>query len=442
MIRPIFTLIFASIPWTAALTPGVGAAAVYYVDASAGSDNAAGNSPDSPWRSLTKAGQTPLQPGDYVLLKRGETWYERLQISSSGAPDTPVTFGAYGAGQRPVLDGSRMTLSASLIAASGVTGIAISGLAVRNATRHGMTFSNSSSLSFRDLEVSGSQQHGIIVFDSERITIEDSEIFGNSLDLSNSYDGIRIDGTARRPLESFIVRNCRIYQNVGGAGWKSGNGIFLGHTGSNTPELRKVHIAANDVDENGNPNQNQAGRGITGTFDGDVRLTGNRIRRNASAGVYLGDLGSKLDISIVNNYFYNNALRQFGGFTETTALGEGNTLVVDDPWITAMGIEIGGGGTWKLTGNVFCYTTNTEDRFRGFVRIFTPEQDSRLVSDRNIFFSEGPRRWFRSDGTFLNFRQWQAAGYDGSSKSLESGLDVLGEGAKQNGKGYGASAAR
>ena len=440
MTRRISALIVASIPWTAGLTPGACAAAVYYVDASAGSDSALGSSPDSAWSSLIRAGRTPLRPGDYVLLKRGETWYERLQISSSGAPDTPITFGAYGAGPRPILDGSRMTLSTSLIAAAGVTDIAISGLAVRNATRNGITFSNSSSISFRDLEVSGSQQHGIIIFDSERITIEDSGIYGNALDGSESYDGIRIDGSGRRPLESFTIRNSRIYKNVGGAGWNSGDGIFLGHTGSNTPELRRVSIVGNDVDENGNPNQNQAGRGITGTFDGDVTLIGNRIRRNASAGVYLGDLGSNLDISIVNNFFSNNALRQFGGFTEKTALGEGNTVLVDDPSITAMGVEIGGGGIWKLSGNIFCYTTNTKDVFRGFIRIFTPEQDSRLLSDHNIFFSEGPRRWRRSDGAVLTFLQWQAAGYDVNSRILESGRGALIEAVKQQGKGYGSAA--
>ena len=184
------------------------------------------------------------------------------------------------------------------------------------------------------------------------------------------------------------------------------------------PEIRDVAIIGNDVHRNGNPDQNQAGRGITGTFHGDITISSNFVHQNASAGIYLGDSsGTRLDIAILRNVFYNNALRQFGGFTETKGLADGNLLVVDDPQLTAMGAEVGGLGPWEISSNTFWYTTESSDTFRSFIKINNAEQESLLRSDRNLFYSNGPRRWRRADDTILDFSQWQAAGFDSNSSS-------------------------
>ena len=44
--------------------------------------------------------------GDSILFKRGEMWRERLMFSSSGNSNNPITFGAYGTGNKPLLLGS------------------------------------------------------------------------------------------------------------------------------------------------------------------------------------------------------------------------------------------------------------------------------------------------------------------------------------------------
>ena len=47
---------------------------------------------------------TGLVPGDTVLFRRGQQWNQTLSISVSGEPGNNITFGAYGAGSRPLID--------------------------------------------------------------------------------------------------------------------------------------------------------------------------------------------------------------------------------------------------------------------------------------------------------------------------------------------------
>jgi hypothetical protein len=81
-------------------------ATTYYVDATNGNDNNSGTSPSSAWQTVFKVNSFEFSPGDSVLFKRGEVWRERLVINSSGSPNNPITFGAYGTGNKPSLLGS------------------------------------------------------------------------------------------------------------------------------------------------------------------------------------------------------------------------------------------------------------------------------------------------------------------------------------------------
>lgn len=87
----------ASVPATVGTT--------YYVDATLGADANSGTSPDSAWKTLYHVSHASLQPGDCVLLKRGETWKDEvLDVPASGAADRPIIFGAYGSGAKPIID--------------------------------------------------------------------------------------------------------------------------------------------------------------------------------------------------------------------------------------------------------------------------------------------------------------------------------------------------
>ena len=47
---------------------------VYYIDATSGMDSNDGLSPERAWKTISKANSAKLNPGDSVLVKRGEAW--------------------------------------------------------------------------------------------------------------------------------------------------------------------------------------------------------------------------------------------------------------------------------------------------------------------------------------------------------------------------------
>lgn len=72
----------------------------FYVDP-AGDDGNDGTSPATAWATVGEVNGAALQAGDTVLFKRGATFHRApLEADTAG-----VTYGAYGSGERPILDG-------------------------------------------------------------------------------------------------------------------------------------------------------------------------------------------------------------------------------------------------------------------------------------------------------------------------------------------------
>ncbi|MCU7550616.1 Ig-like domain-containing protein [Chitinophagaceae bacterium LB-8] len=63
--------------------------------------------PSTPWKSINKLNAifSTLQPGDAVLFKRGDTFYGTIKPNKSGTASAPITIGAYGSGNNPVITG-------------------------------------------------------------------------------------------------------------------------------------------------------------------------------------------------------------------------------------------------------------------------------------------------------------------------------------------------
>lgn len=78
--------------------------AVYHVDSQGGLDTNKGTDTTSPWKSIERVNEARLQPGDKVLFRRDGVYLGNLAPHGSGAIDSPITLGAYGEGEKPVLD--------------------------------------------------------------------------------------------------------------------------------------------------------------------------------------------------------------------------------------------------------------------------------------------------------------------------------------------------
>ncbi len=128
--------------------PGTNCSGTEYYVSNSGSDSNNGISTSSPWKTVAHvvAFEPSLRAGDCVLFQRGGVWAEQLNISNvHGTQTNPITFGNYGTGNRPVLDGGSTRSygivdgkTSGQIASSYVT---IDGFEVRNATSGGIIFS-------------------------------------------------------------------------------------------------------------------------------------------------------------------------------------------------------------------------------------------------------------------------------------------------------------
>ena len=85
-----------------------GSGKIYYVSRSGSSSNS-GTSPSQP-TSFNKA-ISEANSGDYVLLKKGETWSSPLAIKNKqGTQGSPITIGTYGSGSKPIISGAATTV--------------------------------------------------------------------------------------------------------------------------------------------------------------------------------------------------------------------------------------------------------------------------------------------------------------------------------------------
>ncbi|RPJ39533.1 MAG: right-handed parallel beta-helix repeat-containing protein, partial [Planctomycetaceae bacterium] len=236
----------------------------YYVDASAGNDVNSGRSTTTPWRTLAKVNSyTGFAAGDRILLQRGRTWREQLTVPRSGVSGSPIVFGAYGTGNKPMLKGSALVTnwgsagsnrwSASLGAApnqvffNGVRGTKKGGTSSLTAARDwywssGALYVYSASnpdsaytgggieasvrpstrtfgiihmagreyVTIQDIDVSQSASYGIYIRPTSRyITVR-------GCDVGHSLDGGIVASTGSTPSTQITVENCSVHHNNGG----------------------------------------------------------------------------------------------------------------------------------------------------------------------------------------------------------------------------------
>lgn len=77
---------------------------VYYVTSSGDNSND-GHSAATAWKDITKVNSSTFAPGNFIKFNSGETFSGQINISQAGTVGLPITVGAYGAGNRPIIFG-------------------------------------------------------------------------------------------------------------------------------------------------------------------------------------------------------------------------------------------------------------------------------------------------------------------------------------------------
>jgi len=134
----------------------------YYVK-NGGSDAASGLSDALAWETIAKVNGSSFSPGDSILFKKGSTWREQLTVPSSGSDGLPITFGAYGSGAHPILDGSNLITP-------GTSWAANSGSVTGNVTQANMRLSIIDGTAFADFNSAGA----LIPYLGNKLTVTDS----------------------------------------------------------------------------------------------------------------------------------------------------------------------------------------------------------------------------------------------------------------------------
>ena len=100
MKRLILTILFAFFLAENAL------ATTFYVDCNANGDAGAGTGTGAAvaWKTINMVNTSTFSAGDSILFNRTCTWNEKLTVPSSGSVGSPITFGAYGTGAKPIID--------------------------------------------------------------------------------------------------------------------------------------------------------------------------------------------------------------------------------------------------------------------------------------------------------------------------------------------------
>jgi hypothetical protein len=106
------SLLLVAVPAVLAQNGLSRAPAAFHVDARRGQDSADGRTPATAWQSLARVNRAELVAGDVVRFRRGELWRGSLQ-PASGSPERRITYGAYGEGELPILQGSAARDAAS-----------------------------------------------------------------------------------------------------------------------------------------------------------------------------------------------------------------------------------------------------------------------------------------------------------------------------------------
>ncbi len=114
----LFNVIILSISFLGFNHSTVSAAGITYYVSNQGDDSSNGLTAETAWRTIGHVNQQSFSPGDNILFRRGDTWRETLSITSSGTNAAPITFSAYGSGERPRLLGSEQAVTWTQTAAN------------------------------------------------------------------------------------------------------------------------------------------------------------------------------------------------------------------------------------------------------------------------------------------------------------------------------------
>ncbi|MEK6776433.1 MAG: right-handed parallel beta-helix repeat-containing protein, partial [bacterium] len=403
-------------------TIGTAHAANYYVDANVGNDNNPGTI-DAPWKTISKLNKSySFQPGDLILLQRGQTWNEMLTVSSSGEPGNPIIYGAYGDGPKPMIDVQGKYDKCFYSIRSYIT---VKDIECKNSTTDALSFSQTGGI-FGISVINVDVEFDMPGVGLNGVAFEKGggDIYLSGVTVTNApNNGIVFSGDSVNKLGNVVVEDCFV----------SGTGANDGYT---------VHEGATDAETAGsnftfrnNYAEYCAEQGFDITTGNNILLTGNETRYNSQGGVLVAH--SAYDVTIEDHKSYDEPTLQTGAAIGIhspnvkllNSIVEGNgyhlLVIAQDSDLQVGNIEItnntfgwdGGSSVFDMSGktgtvtvmnNIFSTAQNSffNNKAIRFLDAERPADYSGFLFDYNTYYSpDGAMNFLEnlSDGNSKNF---------------------------------------
>jgi uncharacterized repeat protein (TIGR02059 family) len=241
-----------------AISP-LAAATDYYIKNS-GNDLNSGTSDEAAWATIDKVNSifSVLKPGDRILFKRGNIFYGTIKITKSGASGSPITFGAYGTGDKPIITGftviSSWTDEGDGVYSASLTSEGLTNMVVIENNQYAMgrwpdTGYNIFESASSNLSITDTDLGSAINWEGAEVAIRKNDW---SIDrcLITSHSGGTLAYTSMASVQSavakhgyFIQNDIRTLSSYGEWYHDVANKKIYIYFGSNDPKTKKVEVA-------------------------------------------------------------------------------------------------------------------------------------------------------------------------------------------------------
>ena len=284
----------------------------YYVETS-GSD--AGNgSASAPFKSITQALRSNLQPGDEIVVKAG-TYKEQVLVNKGGSADGNITIRAEVPGTVKIEPPAEKEYGFAILKSY----VTIDGFEVSGASKAGITTNLVHHIAITNNVVHGSVGNGIAVNRSDFVLVEGNTTYGNASDGARSgisiFHSENLSGDTTTTGYRVVVRGNVSHDNVTKTGAHTdGNGIIIDSNDKETTFGFPVLVENNLVYGNG-------GSGIKTAWSDNVTVLNNTAWHNnldpLATGTWKGEI---TNMNSSGNHFVNNVTVADGSIAYHTGI--------------------------------------------------------------------------------------------------------------------------
>jgi hypothetical protein len=224
LLGSVFGLVVGSLVLFGA-TRGSAVSTAYYVDSTAACPGSGTQA--APWCNFTTVNSMTFQPGDQILLKRGDTFTTAITLRGSGTSSSYVTVAPYGSGAAPIINGNSNTSFVGINLYNN-SYVEVEGLTVENSETAILINDTANQTGFRflDLSLSGNASgiQSSTASNANDVLVQDVTGANNQLSCTGSTGNCQGSTLLFGNVSNVIVNRLYTFSNCSATNWGLGGG--------------------------------------------------------------------------------------------------------------------------------------------------------------------------------------------------------------------------